>query len=99
MWYGDAAILKGPVEDVEAQSGGSGVCEEKKKKQGDGFVVHGCSHFCKSNNGCLHTRKFLDVCDLASISFLQLEFSMASILPCLRVWSKPVSSLIHLKMR
>jgi hypothetical protein len=80
MWYGDAAILKGPVEDVEAQSGGSGVSEEKKKKQGDGFVVHGCSHFCKSNNGCLHARKFLGVCDLASISFLQLEFSMASIL-------------------
>jgi hypothetical protein len=51
MWYGNAAILKGLVEDVEAQSGGSGVSEEKKekkKKQGDGFVVHGCSHFRKS---------------------------------------------------
>jgi hypothetical protein len=52
MWYGDAAILKGLVEDVEAQSAGSGVSEEKKKekkkKQGDGFVVHGCSHFRKS---------------------------------------------------
>jgi hypothetical protein len=51
MWYGDAAIVKGLVEDVEAQSGGSGVSEEKKekkKKQGGGFVVHGCSHFRKS---------------------------------------------------
>lgn len=52
MWYGNPATLKGLVEDVEAQSGGSWVSEEKKKekekKQGDGFVVHGCSHFRKS---------------------------------------------------
>jgi hypothetical protein len=34
-----------------SQSGGSWVSEEKKKekekKQGDGFLVHGCSHFRK----------------------------------------------------
>jgi hypothetical protein len=47
------------------------------------------------NNGYQHTRNFFGLCDLAFISFLQLEFSMPSILPCLRVWSKPVSSLIH----
>jgi hypothetical protein len=67
MWYGDAAILKGLVEDVEAQSGGSGVSEEKKKKQGDGFVVHGCSHFCKSNNGCLQVVKILGWSNVSSM--------------------------------
>jgi hypothetical protein len=121
MWYGDAAIVKGLVEDVEAQSGGSGVSEEKKEKKKKPRVVAAesvrrrrrrrrrskamallsmaAAISASQNNGYQHTRKFFGLCDLASISFLQLEFSMPSILPCLRVWSKPVSSLIHLKMR